>query len=126
MATHAPSTPSGVLPTLIGRSPAFPIPVDRRPTSFADAVAQYRQASADGRVVQALAHGVTAEHERRIESAIDDFLSTAVTAADNLAMFPAPDMQGLADKIEAISRDGDWAEHGPLIAADVRRLAGRA
>lgn len=126
MATHAHSTAAPALLSLIGRTPAHPVQVSRRPTSFADALAQYRQASLDGGVMVALLTGATADQEATVEHLLDATIEGAVDAADDLASFPSPDLSGLLAKIEAVARDGDWMLHGPLIAKDARRLGGAA
>lgn len=124
MATQPLSTPPDDSLWLLGSSPYFAIPVDRRPTSFADALHQYQQAKRQEEALCRRNNGAITS-----EQWIDQAVEKTAEAYRRLMSLPSPTVAALAEKVAAT-----LAEHpcnvvdiGPIrtILADAEALAGR-
>ena len=125
MATPFPITPGRAAP-IPGATPFHPLVVERRPTSFADALAQYGRAMAAAREVERAMHGRSLPAAAKLEGSFGRRVDEAVEAADAALRLPARTISDLADKLRLLLADGDWEEHAAFLIADADRLARRA
>lgn len=115
MAYHAPITTRRGALALLGATPLMAIPVDTRPTSFADALRQYHKA--------AFARSAIRPVDEAAEFAYDLAQSDVLDALESLTQTPAGTVSDATAKLSAIRRefmDGNiYPEHIDALLADL-------
>lgn len=101
-----------------GASPFNPVVVDRRPLSYADALAQYRWAK-----------DAEKNAPRYGEDVFDTATDSTMARFIDLMETPAPDIAALADKMQIACDEWEGEidrDSAGLLIADLRRIGGMA